>query len=89
MGVSECYFFRDGAKAKVGTVQHPNPYQLCWLQKGNEIKVSKRCLVSIGKCYKNDVWCDVALMDACPLLGRPWHYDRKVIYDGYNTLILS
>ena len=54
-----------------------NPYQLCWLQKGNEIKVSKRCLVSfsIVKSYKHDVWCDVALMDACHLLlGRPWHY---------------
>ena len=40
---------------------------------------------SIGKSYKDDVWCDVAHMDACHLLlGRPWHYDRKVIYDGYK-----
>ena len=54
---------------KFKTVSHPNPYQLCWLQKGNEIKVSKRCLVSfsIGKNYKDDVWCDVAPMDACHL----------------------
>lgn len=25
---------------------HPNPYKLSWLKKGNEIKVSKRCLVT-------------------------------------------
>ena len=49
--------------------------------------MSKRCLVSfsIGNSNKDDVWCDVAPMDACHLLlGRPWHYDRKVIYDGYK-----
>ena len=30
---------------------HPEPYQLTWLKKGNVVKVSKRCLVqfSIGK----------------------------------------
>ena len=74
-------------KLKLQTIPHLNPCQLCWLQKGNEIKVSKRCLVSFsnGKRYKDVVWCDVAPMDACHLLlGRPWHYDRKVIYDGYK-----
>ena len=43
-----------------------------------------RCLVefSIGK-YQDVVWCDVASMDACHLLlGHPWQYDRRVIYDG-------
>ena len=52
-----------------------------------EIKVCKRCLVSfsIGKSYKDDVWCDVTPMDTCHLLlGSPWHYDRNVIYDGYK-----
>ena len=74
-------------KLKLETVPHPNPYHLYWLQKGNEIKVNKRCLVSfpIGKTYKDDVWCDVAPMDACHLLlGRPWHYDKRVLYDGYK-----
>ena len=32
-------------KLKLETIQNRNPYQLCWLQNGNEIKVSKRCLV--------------------------------------------
>ena len=57
---------------------------MCWLQKGSEIKVKTRCLVefSIGK-YQDAVWCDVASMDACHLLlGRPWQYDCRVIYDG-------
>ncbi|XP_065017690.1 transposon Tf2-1 polyprotein [Musa acuminata AAA Group] len=74
-------------KLKLDTIPHPHPYQLCWLQKGNDIKVTKRCLVSfsIGKYYKDKVWCDVAPMDACHLLlGRPWHYDRRVLYDGYK-----
>ena len=61
-------------KLKLDTIPHPHPYQLCWLQKGNDINVTKRCLVSfsIGKYYKDEVWCDVAPMDACHLLlGRP------------------
>ena len=38
---------------------------------------------SIGKTYKDKVWCDVILMDACHLLlGRPCQYDRKCIHDG-------
>ena len=43
------------------TVTHPNPYQVCGLHKGFVIEVSKRCLVSfsIGKTYKDEVWCNV------------------------------
>ena len=29
-------------------VPHPNPYKLCWLQKGSEIKVKMRCLVKFS-----------------------------------------
>ena len=68
---------------------HPEPYQLTWLKKGNAVKVSKRCLVhfSIGKKYKDEVWCEVIPMDACHiLLGRPWQYDQRTKHDGYlNT----
>ena len=67
------------------TQQHPHPYKLSWLQKANDVKVSKRALVpfSIGTSYKDKVWCDVVLMDACHiLLGRPWEYDRHVTHDG-------
>ena len=80
-------------KLGLKTIPHPNPYKLCWLQKGNEIKVKTRCLVSfsIGKSYKDEVWCDVVPMDACHLLlGRSWQFDRQVMYDGYkNTYCFS
>ena len=38
-------------------VPHLNPYQMCGLRNGVEIKVSKRCLVSfsINKTYKDCV----------------------------------
>nr|GEU52981.1 reverse transcriptase domain-containing protein [Tanacetum cinerariifolium] len=58
------------------------------VKKGNTVKVSKRCLVqfSIGKNYKNEVWCEVKSMDAAHiLLGRPWHYDRKTKHDGFQN----
>ena len=41
---------------------HAQPYKIQWFQKGNDLKVIKKCLV----------WCDVVSMDACHLLlGRP------------------
>lgn len=72
-------------KLSLETQQHPQPYKLSWLQKGNEVIVSKRSLVplSIGSTYKDQVWCDVVTMDACHiLLGRPWQFDRCVNHDG-------
>ena len=67
---------------------HPKPYKLSWLQEGSDIKVKHRCLVSftIGKHYQDEVWCDVVPMDVCHLLlGRPWQYDRQIIYDGFKN----
>ncbi|XP_050255227.1 uncharacterized protein LOC126701144 [Quercus robur] len=72
-------------KLGLATEKHPNSYKLSWLKKGNEVTVSKRCLVSfsIGLKYKDNSWCDVVVMDACHLLlGRPWQYDREVQHDG-------
>ncbi|XP_024020183.1 uncharacterized protein LOC112092147 [Morus notabilis] len=69
--------------------KHPKPYNIRWLQDGGCMKVTKRCLVSfsIGKNYKDQIWCDVMKMDACHLLlGRPWKYDRHILHDGHlNT----
>jgi hypothetical protein len=75
-------------KLKLKTEDHPEPYKLQWLRKGNEVKVNKRCLVefSIGKNYKDVVVCDIVPMDVCHLLlGRPWQYDRKIKYDGFKN----
>lgn len=67
---------------------HPQPYKLAWLKKGNEVTVSKRCLVvsSIDPKYKDKVWCDIVAMDSCHLLiGRPWQFDRHVLRDGHKN----
>jgi len=63
----------------------PFPYTIQWLNQGKGIQVSSRCLVSlsIGKNYKDEIWCDVTPMDACHvILGRPWLFDRNVMRDG-------
>ncbi|GKF18530.1 reverse transcriptase domain-containing protein, partial [Tanacetum coccineum] len=75
-------------KLGLDTQDHPEPYQLTWLKKGNVVKVSKRCLVyfSIGKKYNDEVWCEVIPIDACHiLLGRPWQYDRRTKHDGFRN----
>ncbi|XP_034892461.1 uncharacterized protein [Populus alba] len=76
-------------KLHMATESHPRPYKLTWLDKKNDVTVSRRSLVSfsIGTTYKDQIWCDVVSMDACHLLlGRPWLYDRHVLYDGFlNT----
>ena len=51
------------------------------------MKVTKQVVVpfSIGK-YVDEVLCDVVPMQASHiLLGRPWQYDRKAIYDGVKN----
>ena len=68
------------------TVSHPNPYQVCGLR-NDVIEVSKRYLISfsIGKSYKDEVWCNVfPLKHYHLLLGRPWLYERQPIYDGFK-----
>lgn len=65
--------------------KHPHPYRIARFKKGSEVMVDKRCLIkfSIGKVYKDELRCDVILMDACHvLLGRPWQYNRKVFHNG-------
>ncbi|KAL4318208.1 hypothetical protein GQ457_18G000260 [Hibiscus cannabinus] len=74
-------------KLGLTTTEHPNPYNLQWLNNGDEIKVTKQVVVSfsIGK-YKDEVTCDVCSMDACHLLlGRPWQYDKRVLHDCFTN----
>ena len=49
------------------------------------MKVISQVLISfsLGK-DKDEVLCDVLSMLAGDiLLGRPWKFDRKIMYDGY------
>jgi hypothetical protein len=74
-------------KLKLSTEKHPNPYKVSWVD-DTTIPMKQRCLVnfSLGKNYREIVWCDVIPMRACHiLLGRPWLFDRKVQYDGYKN----
>ena len=72
------------------TIPHAKPYKLSWL-KEEEIKVTKQVLInfSIGN-FKDEVLCDIVPMEGNHiLLGRPWQFDRKVVYDGHaNTYVL-
>ncbi|GKA05618.1 reverse transcriptase domain-containing protein [Tanacetum coccineum] len=75
-------------KLGMKTKDHPEPYQLNLVKKGNTIKVSKRCLMqfSIGMNYKDEVWCKVIPMDAAHiLLGRPWKFDKKTKHEGFQN----
>ncbi|XP_033147287.1 uncharacterized protein LOC117134008 [Brassica rapa] len=67
---------------------HLPPYKLAWLQQTHDLFVTRRALVtfSVGKSYKDKIYCDIAPMDVCHLLlGRPWEFYRRIIYDGFNN----
>ena len=57
-------------KLKLAASPHPSPYTIQWLNHGKGIQVSSRCLLSlsIGKTYKDEIWCDVIPIDACHIL---------------------
>ena len=67
---------------------HSTPYKIGWVMKGVEIsvKATSTFTFSIGKSYQSQVTCDVIDMDAIHMiLGRPWQFDRKSIYDGHKN----
>lgn len=72
-------------KLKITIKWYPMPYKLAWLKRGGELTVSKHVLVtfSIGTKYRDEMWSDLAPMDARHLLlGRPWQYDWRVVHNG-------
>ncbi|CAL9224494.1 unnamed protein product, partial [Arabidopsis halleri] len=81
----------EEAVKKLGLLRevHPVPYKLTWLNKGTDIRISQRALVSfsIGKYYKDKFFCDIVPMDVGHLiLGRPWQYDRDVSHNGKTNV---
>lgn len=77
-------------KLKWPTTEHPQPYRLHWLNNTSDVKVTKQALITfaIGK-FHDEVLCDVCPMDACHiLLGRPWQYDRFVMFNGRTNVYI-
>lgn len=57
---------------------HPFPYKLAWLQQGTYVFFTHRVLLyfSIGHAYKDQMHCDVVLIDVCHLVSGI--YDRNI-----------
>jgi hypothetical protein len=71
-------------KMKLERTTHLNLYKVLWLQKGNQVMVSRQYKVEfkIGG-YRDEVLCDVIPMDVCHvLMGTTWQCGRNVIHDG-------
>lgn len=51
-------------------INDPYHYKLTWFKKRNEVKATKRCLVSfsIRKRYMDGVWFDIMPINACHIL---------------------
>jgi len=80
-------------KLKLSVSPHQSPYRIHWLNQGQGLQISSRCLLSFsnGKSYEDEIWCDIVPMDACHvLLGRPWLFDISVMRDGrLNTFTFT
>ncbi|XP_048228288.1 uncharacterized protein LOC125369558 [Ricinus communis] len=86
-GASFSYSIGTSSAHQLGLnlIPHPKPYKLLWLNNCGETKVNKQVIVTftIGR-YSNEVLCDVVLTHAGHiLLGRSWHFDRRVVHDGF------
>ena len=84
-----CCSKRLVSKLSLAITSHLKPYKPQWLNEQGEMIVNQRVKVPffIGT-YKDEGICDVVPMEARHLLlGRPWKYDRKIIYNGLTNEI--
>ena len=75
-------------KLNLTITKRPHPYKLQWLNNNGEVRVTRHVVVpfSIGETYKDELLCDVIPMNVSHLLlGRPWHYDRRVVHDEFKN----
>lgn len=71
-------------KLKLKILEHPNPYRVSWLKKGQQVIVTQQCLSNfqIGN-HSEKVFCDVVETDSCHiLLERPCLLYRNVFHDS-------
>ena len=75
-------------KLKLLTSRHLHPYVVQWLNQSKGLQEARKVFLSLSiwKSYKEELWWNVIPMDACHiLLGMPWLFNRRVIYDGYTN----
>src|SRR5271156_1945210 len=75
-------------KLNLVRIPHDHPYRVTWLTKGHKVLVNEQAWVEFSIVgYQDRILCDILPMDACHLLlGRPWQYDRDVVYHGKKNM---
>ena len=67
---------------------HPTPYKISWVMDDTIKEVKEICTLTLNimKKYQSTITCDVLQMNVCHvILGRPWQYDNKAMYDGFKN----
>ena len=73
---------------KLTVEPHPNPYKITWVMDDTMREIKEVCtfVFSIGETYQDHVTCDVMPINVCHIiLARPWKYDNKAKYDGFQN----
>lgn len=65
----------------LSTIKHPKPYK--------DTMANEICTIPLsnGKCYQDEMTCDVIEIDACHILLRPWQFDKDTIHKEKITPI--
>ena len=66
------------------TTPHPQPYNICWMKDGKELRITWQCwLTYFINPFEDEVLCDVALLSIDDtLFGKPYLWDRHGTYQS-------